>query len=163
MEKSKRSPQAQANAMAARWHDFELRKTPDGTMIWRGFLRPKMKVYEVAVLWNASTMSLPWVSVVNPKIKPRSGTDYNAIPHLLFDSKDPEWSGLCLFDPAGTEWDPSLLIADTTIIWASEWLLYYELWHLTGKWLGPSVGPESVAAMLNAPVPNKDEIKADVY
>ena len=27
-------------------------------------------------------------------------------------------------------------VVNTIIPWTSEWLLHYELWHATGKWLG---------------------------
>jgi hypothetical protein len=63
----------------------------------------------------------------------------------MFNSKDPELSGLCLFDPEGREWSNKLLIADTTMRWVAEWLMYYELWHFDGIWRGGGVGPESIA------------------
>ena len=65
----------------------------------------------------------------------------------MFNGKEPTRSGLCLFDPAGREWMPADLIAETTIDWAAEWLHYYELWHLCGKWLGPGIGHESIGCM----------------
>ena len=40
---------------------------------------------------------------------------------------------------------------------------HYELWHLTGKWLGPSVGPESVAAMQQAKAQKDEETSLDVH
>ena len=49
------------------------------------------------------------------------------------------------FDPKGGEWSNKQLIADTTIPWAAEWLMYYELWHYDGVWLGGGVGFESTA------------------
>ena len=36
------------------------------------------------------------------------------------------------------------------MLWTAEWLIYYELWHLTGEWLAPGVGYESVARMTAA-------------
>lgn len=27
-------------------------------------------------------------------------------------------------------------LADTIVVWASEWLFFYESWLLTGDWLG---------------------------
>lgn len=41
---------------------------------------------------------------------------------------------LCLCYP--NQWDSGLLIAHTTVPWTMEWLLYYELWKITGEWLG---------------------------
>ena len=33
-----------------------------------------------------------------------------------------------------------MLIADTIVHWAIEWLYYYENWAYTGKWLGGGHG-----------------------
>ena len=32
-----------------------------------------------------------------------------------------------------------MLLAKTTVPWASRWLYYYELWLVTGKWLGGGI------------------------
>jgi hypothetical protein len=47
--------------------------------------------------------------------------------------------------------------------WAAEWLAYYELWHLTGEWLAPGVGYESVARMHAAEAQTVKEVLADVH
>lgn len=143
----RRSSDAQIHAMRRAWPDFEGRKHADGTLVWSGPLQPKAQVYGVLVIWNARSLKLPVVVICNPPIEPRSGASYEDIPHLMFDRKVPERSGLCLFDPAGGEWSDTDLIADTTMLWAAEWLMYYELWHLTGEWLAPGVGYESMARM----------------
>lgn len=148
-----RSLNAQRMRMSKRWPGFEFGRLKQGLVIWRGHLRPKSKVYEIAVFWHPTDGSAPYVMILDPVLKPRPGLAFDEIPHLNFRSDAPEESGLCLFDPDGKEWDPSQAIADTTIPWASEWLLYYELWHLFGEWLGPSApGPESAAEMRRANV-----------
>lgn len=43
---------------------------------------------------------------------------------------------LCLFYPKDRSWGPRLLLADTIIPWAAEWLMFYELWQDTGVFLG---------------------------
>ena len=43
---------------------------------------------------------------------------------------------LCLFDPSETRWKDTLKISEYTIPWLVEWILYYELWNMTGKWEG---------------------------
>ena len=55
------------------------------------------------------------------------------------------------------------LISETTVKWASEWLHYYELWHLTGEWLAPSVGYESVAQMNAIEAESIRAVVADVH
>jgi hypothetical protein len=89
----------------------------------------------------------PYVVVSDPPIAPRLGLTYEDIPHLMFSAKEPTRSGLCLFDPAGREWTPADLIAETTIAWSAEWLHFYELWHLCGAWLGPGVGHQSIGRL----------------
>lgn len=156
----KRSPHAQLRAMATLWPDFTGQKLGDGTMMWIGPLRPKAQRYIIGIVWHPA-MGLPYVTLEEPKLAPRPGATFAAIPHLLHNDDDPERSGLCLFDPAGREWTPSDLVAETTVRWTAEWLTYYELWHLTGEWLAPSVGFESVAQMDAGG--GADHDPADVY
>ena len=108
-------------------------------------------------------MSLPYVIIDDPPLRPRPGATFTEIPHLIFYAEKPAESGLCLFDPDGREWTPADLIADTTVLWTSEWLVYYELWHLTGEWLAPSVGYESVARMAAAEANAVKTVLADVH
>ncbi|MFC3695551.1 hypothetical protein ACFOWB_25290 [Chenggangzhangella methanolivorans] len=130
--------------MASLWPDFAATKLGDGTLIWIGPLRPKAQPYTVGIVWRPS-LGLPYVTLEAPKLTPRPGVTFSAIPHLLYNGDNPERSGLCLFDPKVREWSAGDLIAETTVRWTAEWLTYYELWHMTGEWLAPSVGPESVA------------------
>jgi hypothetical protein len=99
----------------------------------------------IAVIWEAEGQERPYVILIDPALRPRESGKFEEIPHLMFNSKDPELSGLCLFDPEGREWSNKLLIADTTMRWVAEWLMYYELWHFDGVWRGGGVGPESIA------------------
>ena len=32
-----------------------------------------------------------------------------------------------------------MFLSETIIPWAIEWLKYYELWRITGKWLGGGI------------------------
>lgn len=144
---ARRSAHAQMAAMQNTWPAFVGQKYGDGTMAWAGVLQPKARCYVVEVYWNPRVFDRPYVIVADPPIEPRPGTDYVDIPHLMFNDAEHTRSGLCLFDPEGQEWTPADLIAETTIPWTSEWLHYYELWHLFGEWLGPGVGHESVGEM----------------
>jgi len=159
---NRRSPEAQLVAMRRQWPDFTGRHLGDGTLVWRGSLRPKAQTYRIGILWHP-TMPLPYVIVSNPPLQPRPGMSFAEIPHLIYDPDEPEQSGLCLFDPAGHEWSPANLIADTTVWWTAEWLAYYELWHMTGEWLAPSVGYESVARMMQAQVGAAKAVIDDVH
>ncbi|WP_316980089.1 hypothetical protein [Shumkonia mesophila] len=158
----RRSSKVQLAAMRRQWPDFVGRRLNDGTLIWHGSLRPKAQAYRIGILWHP-TMPLPYVIVSDPPLQPRPGMAFAEIPHLIYDADEPKQSGLCLFDPAGREWSPADLIADTTVWWAAEWLTYYELWHMTGKWLAPSVGYESVAQMMSAEVEAAMAVLDDVH
>ncbi|WP_338833319.1 hypothetical protein [Bradyrhizobium septentrionale] len=143
--KKPRSLGAQQARMAGRWPDFKFRVFSQNLVGWDGAIRGAQKWYLVRVLWLADGSYKPYLFLLDPPLRPRDGGTFDQIPHLLFDNDNPASSGLCLFDPDGGEWSNRLLIADTTIPWAAEWLLYYELWHLTGEWQGGGVGHESIA------------------
>lgn len=73
----------------------------------------------------------PGVSVLSPELKNRP--DGESPPHMYVGDK------LCLYLPSANEWTPQKALAATIIPWASEWLLNYELWLVTGEWLGGGV------------------------
>lgn len=143
----RRSSHAQLLAMQSQWPDFVGERRSNGLLSWYGPLKPQLQRYLVEVYWQPGTFDRPYVIIDKPAIKPIEGKDFEDIPHLLYNEDKPIRSPLCLFDPDGNEWSESDLIAETTIHWAAEWLNYYELWHLFGEWLGPSVGYESFGQM----------------
>lgn len=64
---------------------------------------------------------------------------YIVDPHI---EPDPEYhiykeGNLCLFDPRESPWSSMMRIHETIIPWTAEWLVFYEIWKLTGKWEGP--------------------------
>lgn len=148
-----RSREAQTERMRDLWPGLRpLTVFADDRIVWLGPLRGFQMSYKVSVVWNHAESTPPLVFVRNPAIRPRPGTDYIDIPHLLYDSLSPTNSALCLFDPAQNEWDRSMLIAESIVPWASEWLHHYELWHFDGVWRGANApGPISVGAGLNRP------------
>ena len=62
-----------------------------------------------------------------------------SLPHV-YSNKEQR---ICLYYPGIGEWNKEKLIAKTIVPWASEWLLYYELWLSTGLWLGEGLHPSS--------------------
>jgi hypothetical protein len=141
----RRSTHAQLEAMRRLWPQFTGERKENGLVVWRGVVRPRAQPYQILIVWWPANLDRPVAIVIDPPIEPIPGQSYEEIPHLMFDSNQPEHSGLCLFDPEGHEWTDLDLIAETTVKWLSEWLHYYELWHVTGEWLGPSAGPQSAA------------------
>jgi hypothetical protein len=66
------------------------------------------------------------VRVIAPELRLHS--ESKVLPHTYSDDT------LCLH--LGGQWRPTMLIAQTTVPWISEWLYYYEIWLVTGQWHG---------------------------
>ena len=47
-----------------------------------------------------------------------------------------EQKRLCLYLPGSGQWTGEMVLATTVVPWAALWLYHYEMWHLTGEWLG---------------------------
>lgn len=65
--------------------------------------------------------------------------DINLIPHnygvKTFGNK--KYLHLCLW--YRKEWDGTEFLSDTIIPWGIEWLLFYEIWLITGTWEGGGI------------------------
>lgn len=62
----------------------------------------------------------------------------------VYDQKEQR---LCLYYPLAKEWNDTMSISRTIIPWTSEWLYFYEVWVITGKWLGGGLHPEKEQKM----------------
>lgn len=96
-----------------------------GVARWRRLLQPRdvSPQYEIEIEYKWK--KLPRARVIRPKLVPDA-------PHRYGDGT------LCLYWPQEWHWSADQLIAATMIPWTALWLLYYELWLDTGKWLGTS-------------------------
>ncbi len=115
-------------------------------LVCRGRIQPTdaSPVYRIEVVYEP--WSAPDVRILEPEIKPeaklhfyRSGT-------------------LCLYDWREQPWQRRWRLADTVIPWTAEWLVFYEMYLLTGVWGGPSAvhaGPKA-----ECPPPEPAEIDA---
>lgn len=70
----------------------------------------------------------PDVSIISPEI------DYNDDIHMYSDTKN-----LCLYYTGDMRWNVERNLFDTIIPWTAEWLIFYELYQITGKWKHPFV------------------------
>lgn len=144
MTSLKKSVQGQVAQMSRRFPNMQL-SVEAQRLIWTGSIRPLQKEYLISLTWGADNFERPYVMLLDPALTPRAGTEFEDIPHLLFNRDNPAQSGMCLFDPDQKQWDPRYdYIAKTTIPWASKWLANYEYWHLTGEWIGDGVLPATV-------------------
>jgi hypothetical protein len=76
----------------------------------------------------------PILKIINPKLTKNFKNE--EIPHIYPDNS------LCLYRPKYGEFTGADFLSETIIPWASLWLYYYEVWHITGEWLG---GGEHIA------------------
>ena len=66
----------------------------------------------------------PRVYITKPAIKPSNKY------HMYNDGQ------LCLYDHRESPWSERMTIHDTIIPWTAEWIVFYEIWKITGQWLG---------------------------
>lgn len=87
--------------------------------------------YQIKIIYRDGF--LPRVFVVSPKPlqKPPSA---KRLPHT-YDTKRQR---ICVCLPS--DWNSSMLIADTIVHWSIQWLIYYEHWAYTGIWKGGGHG-----------------------
>lgn len=125
---------AQRGRLAARYPDGQTWLTPT-RLVWKGRLTPTdySATYELVV--DHQRAKDPIVYVAKPRLR-------------LVGSKPLEhvysWNTLCLF-LGHRQWHPGTPIADALIPWATEWLLFYEVWLATdGQWHGNGVHPPDI-------------------
>lgn len=97
---------------------------------------PLSRVYKIRVDYEYG--ETPKVYVTDPyPLDKYPGKTF--LPHVYSTTKQQ----ICLYYPGIGEWNRDMLLARTIVPWASEWLLYYELWLSTGIWLGEGLHPEN--------------------
>lgn len=94
------------------------------TLICKGkFEVAGCKPYSIRIEFRAG--SFPQVYVLEPNIEPISNI------HIYKEGS------LCLFYPGDLKWKNTTSIAEHTIPWIYEWIIFYELYQRTGVWEGP--------------------------
>jgi hypothetical protein len=76
----------------------------------------------------------PRVRVLKPQLRLAPG--HTKLPHVFKDND------LCLYLTG--QWRPDLKISEYIIPWISFWLFFYEVWLVTGEWLGAGHEPPRV-------------------
>jgi hypothetical protein len=106
-----------------------------------GELQPTSRsaAYTVRIEYRAGEP--PDVNVLWPKLAPRETG--GRLPHVYPSDK------LCLYTPSNQEWTPDLSLPHTIVPWIAEWLFYYEVWHVTGEWLGGGTEPATKQTIRN--------------
>jgi len=103
--------------------DFLKCRIENDTLICTGVLQPEnCNRYKIRILFRAGFS--PQIFILSPNIKP------SADIHIYKEGN------LCLYYPGDLKWKFTTKIAEYTIPWIVEWIVYYELWKLSGKWEG---------------------------
>jgi hypothetical protein len=123
----------QATGLRSVFPDAEVALKPC-CLRWTGRLQPSdlSRVYTARIDYRRGRY--PSVRVLAPELQ---STEGGFLPHTYDDGT------LCLHD-AG-QWNAAMLIVDTIVPWAAEWLLYYEIWLATGEWLGDADSAATLA------------------
>lgn len=122
-------------------YDYLDCKLEMGKLIWKQRVRPSelSRTYDITVKYNGVT---PEVYLYNQSIMTKKN-EY--IPHCYrryYNNENDEYVKLCLYYPKNQEWSRDMLLSETIIPWTIDWLYFYEIWRITGKWLGGGVTHE---------------------
>lgn len=110
--------------------DSIVNRNSNRSLIWVGQLRPTplSREYTLKIKLEGGRVE---IYVIEPQ-KLDLFPDRTLLPHVYSTPKQK----LCLYFPDGREWNKGKLLCDTIVPWASEWLYFYEIWLVTGNWLG---------------------------
>ncbi len=130
--------------MAATWPQFAVIGREKTTASFEGKLRPIFQTFAVRILYRAPLVveqfdprkMQPRVKIIDPPLRPRRGDPEGELPHVYYVGSGSLDVVLCMFDPEGHEWSPSMRLAETTVPWTIDWLASYEGWRATGEWVG---------------------------
>lgn len=89
--------------------------------------------YIIKIKYN-TTFDIPKVFLLNESLH----TYYNDnIPHIYGYKRinGKEYVQLCPFYPE-EDWNNKMIIANTVFLWTIEWLYFFEIWSVSGKWCG---------------------------
>lgn len=126
----------QALALRGRFPESEALLAPNA-LSWRGELQPTPASRRYVVGLRHRPGVLPRVSVISPALETRLGA---SLPHVYAEGF------LCLH--RADDWSDRMLLADSIVPWAAEWLYFYEFWLATGQWFGGGEWPPEESAEL---------------
>ncbi|MDD3193046.1 MAG: hypothetical protein PHE47_04240 [Oscillospiraceae bacterium] len=126
----------------------------NGALHWSGYMKPTAvsRIYHVVI--DYKVRKRPVVRLCGDNIQ---GLDRPNFPHKFHTDYEKKQVDLCLH--LRYEFTSSMLIADTIIPWAIEWLYFYEIWLATDTWCGGGKHPEGKK---NCGVTHEHNLKAAV-
>lgn len=127
-----KSLKQQAQAIRVRWPGFTVTLNGD-VLTATGQLRPtaRSQTYQLQITYKLKNN--PDIILRSPKIDRNFKEE---MPEHLYSQER-----LCLFRPIYGEFKFSDFLSETILPWTALWLYHYEVWHLTGDWLGGGEHP----------------------
>ena len=110
----------------------------NGTLVCDGPVQPTpaSRTYTIRLEYRVGRRPRIWI--INPSLERRRNAPGQPIPHT-YNSAQRGRERPCLFFPSADGWRSDQSLAATVIPWLYEWLVFYELWHITGEWLGGGI------------------------
>lgn len=136
---------AQANLLKRMFPGSIVHTFRDNELIWKHKIRPSPLSVEYDVKLHYK-MDIKKKSKKDRRVnfyvtdpKPLAlARNAKRLPHVY----DQQTQKLCLYYPDGKEWNSSMALANTVVLWAYEWLYHYELWLGTNnEWKGGGIHP----------------------
>ena len=93
-----------------------------------GIFKPTEFSIKYTYLIKYDGINKPSIYMINPKI------EYNDNIHMY-----PKDNSLCLFHRSDMIWKQHHHLYKTIIPWTHEWIVFYELYNITGKWEHPEI------------------------
>ncbi len=108
-----------------------------GKMTWSCDITPSAlsDTYRLKITYSLGQS--PKAYIISPKPLPLA-EGAQRLPHTYDYSNGKQQ--LCLYYPGSGEWKSSMVIANTMVHWAVQWMYYYEVWLITGIWIGGGHG-----------------------
>jgi hypothetical protein len=103
------------------------------SVTWTGPWRPTELSNEYTVRISYRQGFRPKIAVLHPHLELAPGNE--KLPHVYADGQN----DICVHRPE--EWNKGMSIALTIMPRISQWLYFYEVWVITGKWLGKGTHP----------------------
>lgn len=110
----------------------------NGMLVCDGAVRPTPMSQSYTVRLEYRVGWQPRVWVTSPRLKRHGSAPNQPIPHTYHSTRQGR-ERPCLFFPNSGGWRSDKSLAATVIPWVYEWLVFYELWHITGEWLGGGI------------------------
>lgn len=106
-------------------------------LYWSGKMCPSPLSQTYTVRLKYKLKMYPCVTVQGQNLQK---LDDPELPHKFHVDKEKQLIEMCLF--LSPDFNSRMLLADTVIPWAVEWLYHYEIWLATNEWCGGGKHPD---------------------